>query len=1460
MPTDYFADLQLEGLGTGPSLPSLSDSAFQTPRPSMSRRSSRPGTASRGGSSSPPPLPSSSPGIPESSPTTEYKSADDIANDETISILDPRRFTPTLHANLVSEILNLRRELDSKHKFIEDLESTLQSTKHEKDEVHEKWQESEKERRNLKRQFQQLEHGTLSALEELAKDRDSAKASNIDLRQKLEAAQKRIRTHEDDHERMQSLWDKDKQAWDAEKRSFERRVHITESRLKTVLDELAAQHAAHFGENGVPEEEDGFKDSGVGDDSDTASIRSARLKGSPRKGHKKSASNGSRRSMTKSPTKGYRMSTQSLAGRETPKPNGFNLADELEFDEEDEDCMELEEEEEDFLENELRARRNMESRQANHADEKAKRVLGLMNGVADGWSTGRGSDELHKQDSLSFDETLTTSTSRSGSHGLICPDPSAHKRMSPPSLQSVRYVDAAVQPPPPSPELASFPETIDREPDTEHEEKDVARRENRESIAPALIDRGQQMSPVPEKIAPLMISASAQTIENPPSPPATPIAGSPPTSPSDLVVEPERPSMVTSSTQTEGSPERKAPPFASTSANRAHTPSPLPIPAIVIEPPLSAPPSPGQPVLPPRTKNAGSQTAFTSIFPYVSASAQTEEILSDKRLAKLPAHLLPSAISSIPSSPEPVIPRQAPPKHPARKLSNRVFQRSSSPLVTDVPSSPPAISSPTKVEDRYPGNNDNGPLTDSKSEGPRRPFRDSSLFAGFADEEPERESNQRAARIEVEQKSPKFTTPAAPNRMMKSARGVANRPSPVPEDKEVESKPRPTEPLEPEEEDGAPYPPSIPPSGRPSLESRQSFEKGRGGKVSVLKSGGLSRQSSMRRSAMIQNGAAAHAQRSRTPSIVSVGSSHYSNKSAGPPFPVPDRASSRKLFPQSKSEGSQSPTPRSGGLFGTRRPPRQIVRKDSLRKVRSATAIQRSNSKGRQRSRSPSPTNLTTPQSPNFPPLPRDNIAVPQKTYPSQRPTAKTPMGKGIAQASAKADMERASQGTVVDAIAACMVGEWMYKYVRRRKSFGVPESPQEFQGRPGTDGSVNVTGNGVRHKRWVWLSPYERAVMWSSKQPATNSALMGKSGRKRKSSLAHILVTFLLTSSVIIQSVLDVRDDTPLPKNHGISEPFNRSILILTPARALKFTAMSRERHYTWLTALSFLAHSPLLAPGLADLPRPPPRPDADIVSGRRPSLDRTHIRDSVRIAKDKARPQPAARLHSLQEGEAVRSTAAPAPTLQGSAIDAEPISDCAEPPNIPRFSHGRKRSLTGPRLPSSALRRLAYEQVPTPSFPQSTIAVGGPIGGISSYASSIDYNSPTFPSNGTASPSLYAPSNAHSQAGSLRTSEASTNGAARKNFFDAVGTMRMEAFIEEGNEGFLHSGLQGAFIGTSPGGVFPANIGRGRRRGSAWSGGTSGGGSGSGAGSDGRRSGVILGDDFDAFGQGGRDPFQGF
>lgn len=68
-----------------------------------------------------------------------------------------------------------------------------------------------------------------------------------------------------------------------------------------------------------------------------------------------------------------------------------------------------------------------------------------------------------------------------------------------------------------------------------------------------------------------------------------------------------------------------------------------------------------------------------------------------------------------------------------------------------------------------------------------------------------------------------------------------------------------------------------------------------------------------------------------------------------------------------------------------------------------------------------------------------------------------------------------------------------MWKYVRRRRSFTVSEN-RDNMGKLGEEG-----GSGARHKRWVWLAPYERAVMWSSKQPTNGTALLGKSGRKRK-------------------------------------------------------------------------------------------------------------------------------------------------------------------------------------------------------------------------------------------------------------------------------------------------------------------------------------------------------------------------
>ena len=342
-----------------------------------------------------------------------------------------------------------------------------------------------------------------------------------------------------------------------------------------------------------------------------------------------------------------------------------------------------------------------------------------------------------------------------------------------------------------------------------------------------------------------------------------------------------------------------------------------------------------------------------------------------------------------------------------------------------------------------------------------------------------------------------------------------------------------------------------------------------------------------------------------------------------------------------------------------------------------------------------------------------------------------------------------------------------------------------------------------------------------------------------------------------MIQSVLDVRDDTPLPKNHGIAEPFNRSILILTPARALKFTATSQERHYTWLTALSFLAHSPLLAPGLAALPPPPQEPQDDPPPARgrnSTTLKRGPIRDSVRVARDRARPiktpksdRQAAAAGTSPEVEFEAAFGRPpmpdlpanfagvpigGPAAMGAAAAAlAAVAAPAEAPSVPRFaSHGRNRSLTGPSrfasVPSSvlpaALRSLAYKEVSSPAFS------GSAVGAVSMPTAAL--------------PSLPSPTTV----GSGRTSVAST--ATRSNFLEAVGTIRMEAFID--GRDTLWSGSNGpGSVGTpSPtlGGPM-MGMGGGRRRGGQ-------------SPRDVKRGGMILGDDFDISGMGGFDPFKDF
>ena len=169
------------------------------------------------------------------------RSTDSInpALDESISPWDPRRFTPTLHASLVSEILSLRRDMENKTNDIENLEQSLHQANQQNDVLNANLLNSNKQTREVKRQMQLLEGGTLSAISDISSERDDALKDVTELRRRLEQTQKRAKTQEEIAERTQVLWDKERESWHQEKRALDTKVQIAEGRLKAVLREVA---------------------------------------------------------------------------------------------------------------------------------------------------------------------------------------------------------------------------------------------------------------------------------------------------------------------------------------------------------------------------------------------------------------------------------------------------------------------------------------------------------------------------------------------------------------------------------------------------------------------------------------------------------------------------------------------------------------------------------------------------------------------------------------------------------------------------------------------------------------------------------------------------------------------------------------------------------------------------------------------------------------------------------------------------------------------------------------------------------------------------------------------------------------------------------------------------------------------------------------------------------------------
>ncbi|QSZ31530.1 hypothetical protein DSL72_001097 [Monilinia vaccinii-corymbosi] len=1259
-------------------LPPPNDTPYMTPSPSIrstrsrhsSKCSSRKKSISPGPSSSPPPLPSGE---------KRRSGSVDIANHEAISILDPRRFTPNLHANLVAEILTLRRDQEDKLKTIEGLEEELHDARGEHESLEDRLSDTAKENRFLKRQLALLEGGTSTALSELAKERDEAAETTTELRRRLEAVQKRLKSQEEDADRAQKLWANDKDSWDEERRRLEVKIHVSENRLKTVLDEVVAYEASR---SKIHPQGPDAEDNDNGSESDGGSVRTMSL------------SSSIRFSMLNGPN-GYGVT----------KGNGISLADELDLDESETDYD--------------GGRDSIGSSPVKHQRHPSRESILFRT-----HRRNKSGDSVKRHGAVIRGRSLLNQSVLDKLEGRISEDDEVALK---PKCQ---YVDSGIQySPPPSPKLVSVIEiTSVIEPTASVEMETFQKREGYPALESPVkeyeVGANQRRKRVytnpPLVIEPPMISsmvsAASQTLDDPLSPPRTPVSPTkaPPPSPSQPTPVKEKIEVTSTSTQTDAPTKT----LDVTPASPKHVPSSILIPSIQLHPPTSAPATPRESLLPQLSKDVGCQASIVVPIPTRSMAVQTEEIRVAQRLNTLPPHLHPSTISSRPPSPElradelPLSPTldKLPPKNPRRQNSQR--------SITTLPSSPPKM----ETRDAYPGNNDDGPLAKDKGQI-RRPHRISSLFAGFeaassdeADEFGEGDISDSDFRTALS--APKPTKKGSKilcqvSRSVFQKRDISGNMA-----VQIHSQAQ-TEADDQFDEEALELPPRMPPKAARTL-----------GHALPITS--MAKPVQMHRAALIQSGVNAHRARP--------GSSGLSQEAA-PPFPIPTRASSRKPGVSSSAPGDVNRNP-SVGIGPKPHRACSISRTSSVRKVRSTAAVNKSRRAPRNsRSRSPSPMSPKTldPESPSFPPLPNNDITTPRfsrdngnsryRTHRSQLSATNTSNTTKTSGSSVIADNQSINQATgVVDAIAQTMVGEWMFKYVRRRKSFGV------------SDQDGDITTNGTRHKRWVWLAPYERAVMWSSKQPTSGSALLGKAGRK-----------------LTIQSVLDVKDDNLSPKGSG--GLFNRSILILTPARALKFTAISRERHYLWLTALSFLAHSSQAVPDViapraeAALSPKPPLPDFQ-KPGRmqRPP----QIRDSIKVAKKKNssnRTGPASFSQQTDANMSLRDN-------DSFYTNSHSVrSDPAEAPFVPRFSergmggHVRKRSNTGSYIqPPIPFRGFSAGHVPTNSTAGMSDITAG---------SSENYN-------------CY-----NSQPSSIRTSDACAHPGAVDNFFDAVGTMRMEAFI---------------------------------------------------------------------------------
>ncbi|KAI4196120.1 MAG: hypothetical protein LQ350_006756 [Teloschistes chrysophthalmus] len=1198
--------------------------------------------------------------------------------------MDAKRFTPNLHASLVSEILSLRRDIETKNTALTGLEESLQSSKLENGQLTATLTNREREIRSAKKDLQILESGTLEALGDLAKERDEAVEILADVRKRLEASRSDVRAHEEGARRTQALWEQDKQNWDNERRNMERKVHVAEGRLRTMVNEVAAAQANnHLPSISGSELEEGIGETWFSNWSDIISTRSSSVRG---RYHLSELSNN-----TYDTNELANLRNSTVAGIE---PSNLTLAEELNLEEAVDDHNGDHTFSEDVIspdalpeENPFKPRRGSIQSQ----DNKARRILGLRPDSIDQASPKESSAEQNAYSVLK--KTLPPVQVEEESMGV---HRDAGTQSTPRPLLKMRVQELE----------ASSDKDLSRNALPEN----AANQRRKRTSIPSLSPDASASKPEAAVVS-ATVSAACQTVTQPTSPLLVPMIALEPMFPDPSSIS--SPMMVSSSTQTEDENQSAARSAGARDLSAGST-----IPVIAIHPPGSRPGSSyNNVVLPPRTKNAFCQTMTPSSWSSKSIAVQTDGMRGEKRPLKIPPRLLPAAATSKPPSQRGPSPRKALPK-----TATRAGLRSPPPV--DPPRTRTKQAN-SQVKDGHTAKLQNQPESRQQPWRSASPTKSDNLFAGFSDSEgPEKVIDFSEDDDDIADVAPIRKTLSKVQNSWKlipasSNAGLGSRPRgrPISDIQEIDD----TCDAAAEASTGDLQAVAETRQKAPNADPPGMDNKG------VVPMNALA-PLNIRKAALISNGALAHI-RQRSGSEPGPGSEASSFL---PPFPVPTRSSSRKI-PFSSSEGNGSPTPYTTTFISGVRGRPQAHAKNPLRKVRSAAAVPkfaRNHSRQDERELLAITSPVSTPLgSPRLPWINYSESASQLSNAPPQ--TLEQEVASSVAHLDQTAGLP-AETTSVVDAIAHTMVGEWMWKYIRKRKSFGIGESPlPEFE--EARNGSENHSG--VRHKRWVWLAPYERTVMWSGKQPTNGSTLLGKGGRK-----------------LTIQSVLDVQDDMPMPKGADSRQVFGRSILILTPQRALKFTAPSQDRHYIWLTALSFLSHSTLGMDNLAAMP-PMPESECQFSHSQANGSFRRSPRDSLKIYQSKERST----VHPRHGTASMVNVAVNRVSGQDSA--SESLSEAAEAPQIPRMTvHTRTRSNTGPR-PGLHSAFNSFPAAKTSSQSQ-----------ISKSASQQDI-------------SLSVTKGFQGIGGrpSALTRHMSEAEAARNDFLDkTVGTVRMEAFVE--------------------------------------------------------------------------------